>query len=340
MRLLLVTFSILLFQNTIHAQQPDSVRIFVDSALNIMQRHSMYAQNVNWQTVRDSAHLLANDATTYPDAAPALKYAFNQLQDKHGWLVLNDTDYHNPAFPPDTGHLTPALKNAALNFGGKVFSRRIQNYAYLNIPYFGGQSGAQMNAFAQRIQDSLCKAVTPAVKGIIIDLRLNGGGNVIPMLIGVSNVLGNGVVAQSHGGDGNITGRTVIENYSVTVLDTIVIRLQKACGDFTKLPVAVLIGPMTGSSGESVAIAFSTRPKTLLLGEETAGFTTSNSGFLLPGTNNGIVIGEDFMTDKNGKEYRNGVPPQFAVDGGDNYDDFTGDRKIKVALQWLNKQHL
>jgi C-terminal processing protease CtpA/Prc len=152
-------------------------------------------------------------------------------------------------------------------------------------------------------------------------------------------VLGNGVVAQSRDATGVITGSTEIKNYSITVLDTIEVRLKKNCGDFTKLPVAVLIGPMTGSSGEGLAIAFTTRPRTILIGEATAGLTTGNNGFLLPGTNNGIVIGEDFMTDKNGKQFRDGVAPALFVAGSDDYNNALNDAKVKAALQWLHKQH-
>ena len=64
----------------------DSVRSYVDSALNLMQNNSAYSKNVNWRMIRDSAHLLAANAKTYSEAAPALKYAFNKLGDKHGWL--------------------------------------------------------------------------------------------------------------------------------------------------------------------------------------------------------------------------------------------------------------
>lgn len=323
----------------VRAQSPDSVRVFIDSALNIMQQHSMFTKNVDWKTVRDSAHALSRNSVTYRDAVPAVQYAFNQLGDKHGWVVLNDTEYHNPKFPVDTGRVSPAMKEGALKYGGKIFSKRMGDYAYINIPFFGGQTAAQMNNFAQRVQDSFCKAAFLNTTGVILDLPLNAGGNVFPMLIGVSNILGNGVVSQTKDGNGAVASNTTITEYSITLFDTILVKLQKNCGDFTKTPVAVLIGPVTGSSGEALTIAFSSRPHTILIGEATAGYTTGNNGFLLPGFNNGIVIGEDYMTDKNGKGFTNGITPAVVVSGGDNYGDWQKDLKIKAALKWLKAQH-
>src|SRR6476620_3580295 len=123
MRYLLISFAFLFsFLKHTYAQAPDSILVFLDSALHVMQQHSMYSKNVDWKAVNDSAHRLAQQATTYAEAAPALKYAFNQLGDKHGWVVVNDTDYHNPAFALDTGRTTPVMKDTALHHGGKVFS--------------------------------------------------------------------------------------------------------------------------------------------------------------------------------------------------------------------------
>ena len=172
------------------AQQPDSVKIFVDSALNIMQSHSMYSDKVNWKEVRLKVKDLAGHAKNYAEAGDAVKYAFNALGDKHGWLVLDDKDYRNPDFKPDTGRLSANIKQAASK-GPKVYAGNVDGYAYISIPFFGGHDTASMNAFAQRIQDSLCNYLSRDTKGAILDLRLNAGGNLYPMIVGVSNIYGS-----------------------------------------------------------------------------------------------------------------------------------------------------
>ena len=313
------------------AQQSDSVKIFVDSALNIMQKHSMYSGKVNWKEVRLKVKDLAAHAKNYANAGEAVKYAFNALGDRHGWLVLDDKDYRNPDFKPDTGRLSANIKAAAAK-GPKVYAGKVDGYVYISIPFFGGQDTVSMNAFAQRIQDSLCNYLSRDTKGVILDLRLNAGGNLYPMVVGVSNIYGS----QYEKGK-SFAGDWEIKDHQVKLSETFYARLKTNCGDYTHLPVAVLVGPVTGSSGEFLAIGFSTRPNSILIGERTAGFTTANMGYLLPGKDNGIVLSESVAIDKNGLSYPDGITPQILVKG-DDFFHWENDPKIQVALAWLKKQ--
>ena len=319
------------------AQSNDSVRVFVDSALNIMQRRSIFASSLNWMVIRDSAHKMSAKATNYAEATPAIQFAFNLLQDKHGWLDLNGVQYFNPFVKRDESRINEQTLKAIVR--APIKSAVLEKgYAYLAIPFTNGQTKDKMNRFAQQVQDSLCKVVTSATKGLVIDLRLNGGGNVFPMIIGIINVLGDGNYTESVNSLGEKEGELVIKGQQITLLDTIVVKLQKSCGDLTRLPVVVLTGPATGSSGEQLAIILSMRKNTILIGENTAGYTTGNNGFLLPGTDNGIVIGESYTRDKAGKIYLGEVSPSIYVIGGDNFIDFTKDIKIQSALKWLKQQ--
>lgn len=318
------------------AQSPDSVRLFVDSALNIFQHNSMYAHKLNWKTIRDTAFMLAKNAQTYNDAKPALQYAFNRLGDKHGWLVLNDEEYRNPEFKPDTGRISADIKAVAVK-GPKLYNRIIDNrFAYISIPFFGGQTPEAMASYAQRIQDSICKNITTNTKGFIIDLRLNAGGNMYPMFAGISNIIGDGVISESKDEKTNTTSSCSIKGNAILIDDSVFTAVKTNCGNFSKYPVAVIIGPITGSAGECLAAALHARENTILIGETTAGYTTANLGFLLPGVNNGVVIGVGVLKDKTGKEYVDNVPPDVEVIGDDFFNP-EKDKKIKAAVQWLNK---
>jgi C-terminal processing protease CtpA/Prc len=335
---LLLLLSIFFFVGKGNAQIPDSVQLFIDNALNIMQRHSMFTRNLDWPATRKSSYALAANAKNYADARPALQYAFNLLRDKHGWLVINDVDYRNEHFKFDDSRINANMKMAAAKGPAIYTATEAGKYAYISIPFFGGQTTKAMNDFAQRIQDSLCKVISPATRGFIIDLRLNAGGNMFPMFTGIGNIVGNGVLFETKDASGNPTGQTIISNYSMTIADTIVVSLKKNCGNFSSYPVAVIIGPVTGSAGENLAVGIRGRNKTRLFGETTAGFTSGNQGFLLPGINNGLVIGVDFLHDKNGKEYRENVQPDEFITGGDDFFNHANDKKIKAALKWLKRQ--
>lgn len=319
------------------AQRTDSVRVFVDSALNIMQNRSLFAKNLDWKVVRDSAHKLAENAGTYTEAAPALKFAFNLLNDKHGWLVIDDENYVNPFLFRDNSRINEATRKAIVKH--TVHTAVLEkHFAYLSVPFFGGQTLKGMNDFAQQLQDSLCRSVSPSTRGIIVDLRLNGGGNMFPMVIGLGNIIGNGKLTESVNSEGETDGELVMSNYSVTLLDTMVVQLKHSCGNLQTLPLAILIGPATGSSGEQLAIVLSSRDNSLLIGENTAGYVTGNNGFLLPGNNNGIVLGESYTRDRNGKVYDADVAPAIKIIGGDDFTDLSQDKKLQGALEWLKNR--
>jgi carboxyl-terminal processing protease len=321
---------------TARAQMPDSVRMFVDSALHILQYKSIFAKKVDWKKVRDSTYQLAKDAQSYKETATALHYAFDQLGDKHGWLVIDDSMYRNDAFVYDTNQISADIRAVARK-GPRIYARRLGGYAYLSIPFFGDQTLKGMNRFAQQLQDSLCKVVSTATRGIIIDLRLNAGGNMFPMFVGIGNILGDGMISQSVDADGNTTASVSIVNGSLTLLDTMVIKPEHHCGDLTELPVAVITGPVTGSAGECLAVGIRGRNSTILIGETTAGYTSSNNGYLLPGVNNGIVTAMDYLHDRNGKEYRESVEPDIVVKG-DHFFEPEKDEKIVAAIKWLEKE--
>jgi C-terminal processing protease CtpA/Prc len=330
----LFSFVTILFFHCPANAQSDSIRQFMDSALALMQQHSMYAKKLNWTNVRDSTFKLAAAATNYTETAPALQYAFDKLGDKHGWLVINDVEYRNIALQPKDNRVSKNMAEAASK-GARIYSGVVAGkYAYISVPFFGGQDTTSMNAFAQHLQDSLCSVVTADTKGVILDLRLNAGGNSFPMILGVSNLYGK--VPKNKSGTGNYNNWN-IESNTLWVNESFHVRLQRGCGDLSHLPVAVLVGPVTGSSGEFIAIGFSTRPKTLLIGERTAGYTTSNNGYLLPGVNNGIVLAEGVAEDAAGKPYPDGIVPALVIPG-DNFFNREKDPKVQSAVRWLQKQ--
>lgn len=328
---------LLIKTSLLQAQVPDSVQLFVDSTLNVMQQHSVFSHTVNWKQVRDSVQLMTAQARTCKDVHPALQYAFNKLGDKHGWLVLDGKEYRNPSFAFDTTRLTANIKLAASK-GPRIYTATIQqDYTYISIPFFGGQTVAEAKRFAQHIQDSLCKNISASTKGIIIDLRLNAGGNLFPMIAGVANVLGDGLFSTGVDGSGKATGESALKNGALAWYDSIPLKVEHSCGNFTKLPVALIIGPVTGSAGEMMAIAFTGRARTKLVGENTGGFVTANDGRYLPGKDNGIVIAMEYTRDRNGKAYYDDVAPDIKVVGVDNFFAHEQDEKIKAALKWLKK---
>jgi carboxyl-terminal processing protease len=91
-------------------------------------------------------------------------------------------------------------------------------------------------------------------------------------------------------------------------------------------PLAVLIGPNTASSGESVAIAFAGRAFTRSFGQRSAGYTSAN---LTTALSDGAVLGvpSAWGADRTGREYRAALTPDEAVPEGE---------ELKAARDWLD----
>ena len=64
----------------------------------------------------------------------------------------------------------------------------------------------------------------------------------------------------------------------------------------------------------------------------------------LVSANNSIKISEDlyyllsssYEADRNNKEYKESIPPDVEITGGDNFKDLLKDKKILSAIQWIS----
>lgn len=181
------------------------------------------------------------------------------------------------------------------------------------------------------MRDQLCQLSPNQLKGIIVDLRLNTGGNMNPMIGGIAPLLENGIAGYfvANGKsisswkikDGNIAGKTHISNN---------------CNVNKNIKIAVLTGAATGSSGEITAISFIGMPNVKVIGENTAGYTSANTDIKIA-DNLYYLLANSYEADRNKKEYKSFIEPDLKVTGGDHFDDLQKDEKIKEALQWINQ---
>ena len=151
---------------------------------------------------------------------------------------------------------------------------------YVRVGGFEGSSAA-----AQLFTDSLVAAVRaadgPQVRGWIVDLRGNNGGNMWPMIAGVGSILGTGNAGYFvfPSGSQQVWGFDGSEAIDGGIVQ------QKVTSPYYLLApsprVAVLLDRRVASSGEAVAVAFKQRPNTHFFGTRTCGLSTSNQGFTL-----------------------------------------------------------
>jgi C-terminal processing protease CtpA/Prc len=139
----------------------------------------------------------------------------------------------------------------------------------------------------------------------IIDLRRDHGGDMFPMIAGLAPLFADGPVGSFVANQGETVWR--IENHGVSnAWNDVRPAKPHPLDRGALLPVAVLTGPGTASSGESVLVSFIGRPATRSFGQPSAGLSTSN-GFHPLSDGAALAVMNAVLADRAGRA-RNGRP--------------------------------
>jgi carboxyl-terminal processing protease len=210
------------------------------------------------------------------------------------------------------------------------------NIGYLRIPSMPVPNKDDFNTKAQKLNDSLCSLLTKNVKGIILDLRLDGGGALHPMILGVEQLLKPGYM-----GSFRIKKKEswFIRDNGFYVDTTLYSKITPRCNvNAQTIPVVMLVSPHTGSAAECFIIAFKGRDNTVLLGSKTAGYVTVNTGIPINNTAfMNLAIG--YNADRNERVYKDAIEPDIPFESVDKFNDIANDEKVKAAIKWL-KLHI
>jgi carboxyl-terminal processing protease len=316
---------------------PDSVQAFLDKSLTLLETYSLERKTINWPQLRQAVQQKVQGAQSVQELLPIYPFVFEQLKDDHGWLTYQGKTYRwrNTARP---AYANTAVKAALAKKPGVLVKMLPGNVAYVQLPGInaGGSLQAMRDA-AKMVQDSLCRINPDKAKAWILDLRLNDGGAMAPMLAGIAPLLGDGHLGGFVDKDGRPDQQWYLRQGNF-YMDTLqVTTLQNRCpARKTDKPIAVLLSGRTASSGEIVAISLKGRKATRFFGEPTYGATTANESYRISGTSYLTIAGlQD--ADRNQVAYKTHLTPDVLINGGDNFLDLTQDAKVKAALQWLKK---
>lgn len=309
-----------------------------DSIYTFIKHNSVWKDGVNWieadSSFKNQLKKAKNDTDTIQCFIPVLE----KLNDVHSYFTYNKK-YYNFSKPVDSFYyqqIEPLLTLSRAE-NGQVSTRLFPNgVIYVRVPAMNISGTAAINQAAQSLHDSLMQYSDKRPRGVIIDLRLNTGGNVYPMLAGLSPVLGKGNVAFELNADDKlvrtwsiIEGDFAINGVKMTSLK------QPFKPVFEKIPVAVLTSSITASSGSMVAIAFRNRPNTASFGENTAdGYTTSNGTFQYA-PNLSFNFASAFVADRKAKLYKDFVAVDIPVLKSKNFSNPYMDETVITACKWL-----
>jgi len=310
--------------------------LFLDSTIDYIATHSLWRDGEDWPVVRSEAQKLLKEpnGNSLSAAVPAIQFVLERVKAAGG-------DGHNWLSPPTNGASLPTYLYIA-----PTGTQLADGIGYLNIPGFLGAAESG-NQFATEIRTILAGEQDESGCGWIVDLRQNNGGNMYPMLTGLTPLLGAGTGV----GFRDVTGisRFVVVNQNETIggnttlpgesLDSVIGEGAPAIADaVSEQPVAVLIGPGTGSSGEAIAIAFASRDRTGFFGETTFGVPTSPTYLrLLDGSL--LSVATHWTTGPQGAIYPGGLRPDAEIPLTNLvYDAIGDDPVVQAATAWLGEQ--
>lgn len=336
---LVILLTALLNPNKVKAQQADSVRHLIDTLLHFSKSNSLYSNQADWKKITDSVRFKAANAGSIKDALPAVQLLYQLLGDHHGFVTYNNKYYgwRGNSKPLDKTIHAAVIKKIKDGYHLKKAMLE-KGYGYLLVPDNNPTHHGAVNEIARQIRDSL-GALNPAkLKGLIIDLRLNPGGDMYAMIGGLSNLFEPGKL-----GSFVYPGTKKEETWNIDTRNGVdrvfsgpdtICTINRRGNALYKLKVVVLMSPYTCSSGEALAISFKGRNNTHFIGENTGGYTTANNSFQFT-DEIGVFVAAAAEADRNGQMYIDNVKPDDELIGGDDFDNLKMDRKVIAALKWL-----
>lgn len=284
-------------------------KYFYEKLVNAFREHSLDKSKIDWTEFerrvlekalisKDSAIILAldlnNNPHTYYKTKGRILYS-SKLNKKNRVEPINDCfeinfqkDFHDigyieiPAFQTDLNNIKDQKKKA-------------ENYI-------------------NQIIDSIRERDNNNLKGWIIDLRKNSGGNMWPMLIALTPFYPDGTLGYFIGEKEEVSWSKINDQIFYDTLSQTKKYISSPINYELinkNLKIAVLVGNKTSSSGEAVAISTKAIANAKLFGSKTSGFATANRTIKIT-DGEFLILTEAVDADINKIEYRDGIMPDFS----------------------------
>lgn len=149
------------------------------------------------------------------------------------------------------------------------FPDKTNKIAMIRLETFNGKTTAELKAALEQV-------LAQGARGLILDLRGNGGGLLTEAIDVSSLFLRDGIVVSTRSRDGTMTGRPVKDAQQLKFND------KSRVDSARELPMAVLIDRMSASASEIVAAAMQDHDRAVVIGERSYGKGSVQKVFLLP----------------------------------------------------------
>ena len=281
---------------------------------SIIKKNSIFSDSLDFDAIQKDFEEHIDTLDTYKKVGYYFTGKLRKAGDRHSFYITQ-TAINNFS----------QQQKGNLSFTYKLLEGDI---GCLEIPGFLNSDITVVNDFANRIQNAIRELDSKnSLKGWIIDLRNNSGGDMWPMVVGLNPLIGTNTAPGYFKKAGE---KERAEEWQVSSPHNKIVIEQPYQLKTTPPKIAVLYSKKTASSGEMTAICFVGLPNTKSFGENTAGLTTANRMFDM-GNDNLLILASSYSMDRNKKIYTGSLVPDVPVYNNDS------DAVLQKALSWLKE---
>ena len=326
-------FNIFLFISILgcSSQKKDSLtpKKYMDEVFEIVETHSIRKDSIDFTQIKQLVYKKIRNIDSIEACYPLIESTLVELQDHHSFFMPKEevVKWKSTSKTKTTNEL--------ITFNCKTLNKDI---GYISMRGFSSGDSISIQKYADSLQHEIKLIDNRNIKGWILDLRENTGGNCWPMLTGLGPLLGNGICGYFI--DNNGKKASWFYNNGESGIDSSTIaRVSKKPYKLIneQNSIAVLTSPRTGSSGEVVTTAFHNKKNTRSFGKSTAGLTTGNAQFKLS-DGSAIFLTTSIYADRKGIMFGGKINPDETIDLPFISVGLHGDPIIKRATEWIYEQ--
>ena len=281
---------------------PPSAERYGKDALATIGKNGIYSGSNEWKSTYEECLKMIENAESYEDTYPAIKKALSVCGGKHSMLMTKSESQST------SDSYDEVLPTVSLN--GDI--------AVIKLPDFLGT--AEAGRKYAKVAEDFIHENRDKIKGVVLDLRGNTGGDMGPMATAVSSLLPDGELMYYH-----------YRSYDVpvTLKDGVISNAGTGGkslypGEKLKAPVAKLPDGVTESSGEALTLCFRGLENTRTFGAPTAGYTSVNMLYSL------YDVAQMYLTVAFDKARTGEVFEETRIE-----PDVATDSPLEAALEWL-----
>ncbi len=324
---IITLFSLCFWSDSALWAQATTAGALLDTCMVLMKKHALNTASVDWPTVEKKVNQQVRNLQADSALQAPVSFLFESINDGHGWLEYKNKQYRwLRQLPPADDSLEKEFAK-----GARIQTQLLpHSVGYLRLPSMSRQKRDQD---VKQLNDSLCYLLDHHLQGIIIDLRLNGGGDIHPMMLGLQALLGEGTFSTLT--TGHDSSAFILKQNAFYHDTTVVLGFSPTCQtNATRLPVALLTSYETASAGEGVLIGFRGRPRTISIGVATQGAVTANRRFKLSEEST-LYLAVAYSKDRTGRVYKSALQPDIYLEAVNKMNDVAHDPKVLAAIDWL-----